>query len=55
MSALRRNVRRSMTGLIAALMLATASTARAEPVEDFYKGRQLRIVIRAGPGGNYDL
>jgi len=36
-------------------MLAAASGSRADPVEDFYKGKQLRFIIRAGPGGNYDL
>jgi tripartite-type tricarboxylate transporter receptor subunit TctC len=29
--------------------------AAADPVEDFYKGKQIRLVIRAAPGGNYDL
>jgi tripartite-type tricarboxylate transporter receptor subunit TctC len=29
--------------------------AWADPVEDFYRGKQIRIVIRAAPGGNYDL
>jgi tripartite-type tricarboxylate transporter receptor subunit TctC len=44
-----------MAALAAAVMLAAASGSRAEPIEDFYKGKQLRIIIRAGPGGNYDL
>src|SRR5262245_61372324 len=35
--------------------LAIAAPAAADPVEDFYKGKQIRIVIRATPGGNYDL
>jgi tripartite-type tricarboxylate transporter receptor subunit TctC len=29
--------------------------AAADPVEDFYQGKQIRVVIRAAPGGNYDL
>jgi predicted nucleic acid-binding protein len=29
--------------------------AIADPVEDFYKGKQIRVVIRAGAGGGYDL
>jgi tripartite-type tricarboxylate transporter receptor subunit TctC len=29
--------------------------AAADPVADFYKGKQIRVVIRAAPGGNYDL
>jgi tripartite-type tricarboxylate transporter receptor subunit TctC len=30
------------------------SAATADPVADFYKGKQIEVVIRAGPGGNYD-
>jgi len=44
-----------MTGLVVGIVFALSSPGRAEPVADFYKGKQLRIVIRAGPGGNYDL
>jgi tripartite-type tricarboxylate transporter receptor subunit TctC len=29
--------------------------AVADPVEDFYRGKQIRIYIRASPGGNYDI
>src|SRR4051812_30472658 len=29
--------------------------SNADPIEDFYKGKQIRAVIRAAPGGNYDL
>ena len=36
------------------VILAT-SAATAEPVADFYQGKQVRFVIRAAPGGNYDL
>ena len=41
--------------LAAALILALAAPARAEPVADFYKGKQIRFIIRAGVGGTYDL
>src|SRR3954464_9419813 len=41
-------------GVVAAVT-AVSSPAAADPVEDFYKGRQIRVVIRATPGGNYDL
>ena len=34
-----------MAGLVAALMVVAASAGRADPVEDFYKGKQLRIII----------
>jgi len=55
MLAFRSSANRCLAGLAAALMLAAASGSRAEPIEDFYRGKQLRIIIRAGPGGNYDL
>ena len=43
------------TILIASFCLALTATASfADPVEDFYKGKQIRFVIRAAPGGNYD-
>jgi tripartite-type tricarboxylate transporter receptor subunit TctC len=39
--------------LIAAL--AAAGPAKADPIEDFYRGKQIRMYIRAAPGGNYDV
>jgi tripartite-type tricarboxylate transporter receptor subunit TctC len=39
-----------------ALILAVASApACADPVADFYKGKQIKFIIRAGVGGTYDL
>ena len=44
------------TALLAfALLALTATPSIADPVEEFYKGKQIRFVIRAAPGGNYDL
>ena len=40
---------------VLALMAAWPAVAAADPIEDFYKGKQIRVVIRAAPGGNYDL
>jgi tripartite-type tricarboxylate transporter receptor subunit TctC len=40
---------------IAMVVSATAAPVSADPIEDFYKGKQIRVVIRAAPGGNYDL
>ncbi|MGH6767444.1 MAG: Bug family tripartite tricarboxylate transporter substrate binding protein [Xanthobacteraceae bacterium] len=37
----------------AATLIVTAPAA-ADPIEDFYRGKQIRIYIRAAPGGNYD-
>jgi len=34
---------------------AMAAPVAADPIEDFYKDKQIRVVIRAAPGGNYDL
>jgi tripartite-type tricarboxylate transporter receptor subunit TctC len=33
----------------------SASAAIADPVEDFYKGKQMAVIIGAGAGGGYDL
>src|SRR3954470_21639246 len=47
-----------MSHLVSAffLVLAFLSTpAVADPVADFYKGKQIKMVIRSGVGGGYDL
>src|SRR5258705_13721043 len=31
-----------------------SSAALAEPVADFYKGKQIRMIVRTTPGGDYD-
>jgi tripartite-type tricarboxylate transporter receptor subunit TctC len=41
-------------GLVAAIVLS-AVPARAEPIEDFYRGKTLRMLIGYGPGGGYDI
>src|SRR3954467_15930716 len=43
-----------LTALAIALSALPAAVS-ADPIEDFYKGKQIRVVIRASPGGNYDL
>ncbi len=40
--------------LLAAVTFLT-SPAFADPVEDFYKGKQIKFIIRSGVGGGYDL
>jgi tripartite-type tricarboxylate transporter receptor subunit TctC len=42
-------------GLAAVIGIALASSAAAEPIEDFYRGKQIKMYIRAAPGGNYDI
>jgi tripartite-type tricarboxylate transporter receptor subunit TctC len=44
-----------MCGAIVVAAVSGPPLAAADPVEDFYRGKQIRIVIRAAPGGNYDL
>ena len=41
--------------VVAACLALSATASLADAVEDFYKGKQIRFVIRAAPGGNYDL
>ena len=39
----------------AALMALPSPQASADPIEDFYRGKTLRMLIGYGPGGGYDL
>jgi tripartite-type tricarboxylate transporter receptor subunit TctC len=48
-----RGAARSAVALAGALILASAPVF-ADPVADFYRGRQIRFVIRTPPGGDYD-
>jgi tripartite-type tricarboxylate transporter receptor subunit TctC len=41
--------------VIAAVMICGSAPAAADPVADFYKGKQIRLVIGTPPGGDYDL
>ena len=34
---------------------SAAATAGADPIADFYRGKQLQILVRSAPGGSYDL
>jgi tripartite-type tricarboxylate transporter receptor subunit TctC len=40
---------------MALLSLLCASTAHADAVEDFYKGKTVQLVVGYGPGGGYDV
>src|SRR5215831_16980428 len=48
-------MRFSRSAIAIALALLAAAPGRADPVADFYKGKQLKFIIRAGVGGTYDL
>ncbi len=40
--------------VVAGAAVMTAMDARADSVADFYKGKQMKMVIRSAPGGGYD-
>jgi len=44
----------SFRSLIAAAVMAFPVVAAADPIADFYNGKQLRLIIRASTGGQYD-
>jgi tripartite-type tricarboxylate transporter receptor subunit TctC len=46
---------RLLPAVLIALMIVSAVAANADPVEEFYRGKRIKVVIRATPGGNYDL
>jgi len=52
-----RNLTRMQIAAVAAigLVLAAAVSARAQSVEEFYKGKTINVVIGYGVGGGYDL
>jgi tripartite-type tricarboxylate transporter receptor subunit TctC len=44
-----------IAGVILALAVQVPSTATADPVEDFYRGKSIGMIIATAPGGDYDL
>jgi tripartite-type tricarboxylate transporter receptor subunit TctC len=40
--------------LVAAFVISPCYAA-ADPIADFYRGKQIQLIIRAAPGGNYDI
>lgn len=40
---------------VSALLASCVTLAKADPVEDFYKGRTVSLIIGLGEGGGYDL
>ena len=47
-------MQRRSQALALLLSLAAAGPAIADPVADFYKGKQMQFIIRTGVGGGYD-
>jgi tripartite-type tricarboxylate transporter receptor subunit TctC len=43
------------TALLLLTIVMTFSTARADDVVDFYRGRQIDLIVGFGPGGGYDV
>ena len=52
MSSLQRILGAAAAVLVA---LSAVSAARADAVADFYKGKQINVVVGYGPGGGYDV
>ena len=48
-------MKRAVLGVMMGAMALTATQAKADPVADFYRGKQLTMVIGYGPGGGYDI
>jgi tripartite-type tricarboxylate transporter receptor subunit TctC len=52
---MHRLSRLAHTLVLTAAVFVPASVAAADPVADFYRGKQLRLIIGYGEGGGYDL
>jgi tripartite-type tricarboxylate transporter receptor subunit TctC len=46
---------RNASALSLAIAIAGSVPAAADPIEDFYRGKQIKIYVRAAAGGNYDV
>src|ERR1700688_2952362 len=47
--------RPAAVAIAVAIAISATAPVAAEPVADFYRGKQIKIYIRAAPGGNYDV
>jgi tripartite-type tricarboxylate transporter receptor subunit TctC len=48
--------RRAMVGsLTAAVLVFACADGRADAVADFYRGKQVKLIVGYGPGGGYDV
>src|SRR3954451_9177672 len=45
---------RCTAAAVGLLLVAAATSARADAVEDFYRGKTVTMVISSSPGGGYD-
>jgi tripartite-type tricarboxylate transporter receptor subunit TctC len=51
----RKAMGRPIRLALAAAILLSSASPRAQPVADFYRGKTLRMLIGYGPGGGYDI
>src|SRR5262245_29326818 len=49
------NAQRLRAVALIMLTLATTPALAQSPVADFYRGKQIKFIIRASPGGGFDL
>ena len=49
-----RKIRYVLTGLVCAAGLLGTATAQTPSVEEFYKNKQIRLIVSSEPGGGYD-
>jgi tripartite-type tricarboxylate transporter receptor subunit TctC len=47
-------MRRYSCAVVTGLLLLASTPALADPVADFYKGKQMRMIVRTTAGGDYD-
>src|ERR1700740_637621 len=47
-------MRKRLGAALTAILILGTGPATADAVADFYKGKQIRFVIRTTPGGDYD-
>src|SRR5258705_4665184 len=53
---MRRSLAAALVAPLAAItVLASAGIARAQPPDDFFKGKTIRFVLGAAPGQDYDV
>jgi tripartite-type tricarboxylate transporter receptor subunit TctC len=44
-----------VTGCLIGLLVLGVPAHAQDQVADFYKGKQVKIIVASGPGGGYDL
>src|SRR3954469_14402987 len=49
------DVRRSLAGILLAVIALLTTQARAESLDEFYRGKRLTLTVGYGPGGGYDV